>query len=120
MSTLKVRNIESPDGGVADNLKTITAFAWVNFNGVTNTINDSHNVLGVTDNGTGDYDINFDNAANDANYSAFADNSAASSTGSSNTLSGHTTTSVRVRTYGISGGAEDPNIVSVLVVGGQS
>ena len=48
--------------------------AWVNFDGTTNvggfcTIRDSYNVTSVTDNGTGDYTINFTNAMSDANYS---------------------------------------------------
>jgi hypothetical protein len=44
--------------------------AWVNFNG-TNTvaIRASGNVSSITDNGTGDYTVNFTNAMPDANYS---------------------------------------------------
>lgn len=47
------------------------ARAWVNFNGIgTVAINASGNVSSVTDNGTGDYTINFNTAMPDANYSA--------------------------------------------------
>lgn len=43
--------------------------AWVNFTGTgTVTINGSFNVSSITDNGTGDYTINFTNALADANY----------------------------------------------------
>lgn len=43
--------------------------AWVNFNGTgTVAIRDSFNVASVTDNGTGDYTINFTDAMPDANY----------------------------------------------------
>jgi hypothetical protein len=44
--------------------------AWVNFNGtgVVN-IRDSYNCSSISDNGVGDYTINFTNAMNDANYS---------------------------------------------------
>ena len=42
--------------------------AWVNFNGVDNTITGSGNVSSITDNGTGDYTINFTTAMQDANY----------------------------------------------------
>ena len=42
--------------------------AWVNFNGVNNTIVGSGNVSSITDNGTGDYTINFTTAMQDANY----------------------------------------------------
>jgi hypothetical protein len=43
--------------------------AWVNFNGTgTVAINASFNVSSITDNGTGDYTVNFTNALSDANY----------------------------------------------------
>lgn len=43
--------------------------AWVNFNGTgTPAINASFNVSSITDNGTGDYTINFTNALPDAHY----------------------------------------------------
>ena len=45
--------------------------AWVNFNGTgTVAIRESYNVSSITDNGTGDYTVNFTNALTDANYSA--------------------------------------------------
>jgi hypothetical protein len=51
--------------------------AWVNFNGSgTVAIRAAYNVSSITDNGTGDYTINFTNAMPDANYSytlAFGD-----------------------------------------------
>ena len=46
-----------------------SAKAWVNFNGTgTVAIRSSYNVSSITDNGTGDYTINFTNAMPDANY----------------------------------------------------
>jgi hypothetical protein len=51
---------------------TATAYgcrAWVNFNGSgTPAIRDSGNVSSITDNGTGNYDVNFSSAMPDANY----------------------------------------------------
>lgn len=48
-----------------------TAKAWVNFNGTgTVAIRGSFNVASVTDNGTGDYTINFTDPMPDANYAA--------------------------------------------------
>ena len=45
--------------------------AWVNFNGVgTIAIRGSGNVSSITDNGTGDYTVNFTTAMPDANYAA--------------------------------------------------
>jgi hypothetical protein len=44
--------------------------AWVNFNGTsTVAIRSSGNVTSITDNGTGDYTVNFTTALPDANYS---------------------------------------------------
>jgi len=50
-----------------------SAKAWVNFNG-TGTIatRDSLNVSGLTDNGTGNYTVDFTNALSSANFSALA------------------------------------------------
>ena len=45
--------------------------AWVNFNGTgTVAIRASGNVSSITDNGTGDYTVNFTTAMSDANYSS--------------------------------------------------
>jgi hypothetical protein len=44
--------------------------AWVNFNGTgTVAIRASYNVTSITDNGAGDYTVNFTTALPDANYS---------------------------------------------------
>lgn len=43
--------------------------AWVNFNGAgTVAIRDSLNVSSITDNGTGNYTVNFETAMDNANY----------------------------------------------------
>lgn len=64
MSTLKVNAIRN----TAD-VEMYLAKAWVNFNGTgTVAINGSGNVSSITDNGTGDYTVNFSNAMPDANY----------------------------------------------------
>jgi len=50
------------------------AKAWVNFNGTgTVAIRGSFNVSSITDNGTGDYTVNFTTAMPDANYVMVAD-----------------------------------------------
>ena len=67
MSTLKVNQIQDTSGNVQ-----YTAKAWVNFNGTgTVAIRASGNVSSITDNGTGDYTVNFTNAMPDANYAVF-------------------------------------------------
>jgi hypothetical protein len=55
----------------ADNTENYKCRAWVNFNGTgTVAIRASGNVSSITDNGTGDYTVNFTTAMPDANYSA--------------------------------------------------
>ena len=44
--------------------------AWVNFNGSTGSIRDAMNVSSITDNGTGDYSINFESEMPDTNYAS--------------------------------------------------
>lgn len=68
MSTLKVGTIQNASG-----VEVYTAKAWVNFNGTgTVAIRASGNVSSITDNGTGDYTVNFTNAMPDANYATVA------------------------------------------------
>jgi hypothetical protein len=60
------------DAGVlaTQNGMTGIAKAWVNFNGTgTVAIRDSFNGSSITDNGTGDYTVNFTTAMPNANYS---------------------------------------------------
>ena len=48
---------------------TTNALAWVNFNGTgTVAIRSSYNISSITDNGTGDYTLNFTTAMSDVNY----------------------------------------------------
>jgi hypothetical protein len=66
MSTAKFNTWQNPDG--TENYK---CRAWVNFNGTgTVAIRGSGNVSSITDNGAGDYTINFTTAMPDANYAA--------------------------------------------------
>jgi hypothetical protein len=65
--------VQSADGSgvikLQSNGKTTNALAWVNFNGTgTVAIRSSYNVSSITDNGTGDYTVNFATALSDANY----------------------------------------------------
>jgi hypothetical protein len=62
------RNIGNLPNG--DDAPIYACRAWVNFNGTgTVAIRDSGNVASITDNGTGDYTVNFTTALPDANYS---------------------------------------------------
>jgi hypothetical protein len=66
--------VQTADGSgvmkLQSNGVTTNALAWVNFNGTgTVAIRSSYNVSSITDNGTGDYTVNFATALSDANYS---------------------------------------------------
>jgi hypothetical protein len=74
--------------------------AWVNFTGTgTLTVNASGNVSSVTDNGTGDYTVNFTTAIQDANFvTQYSNGGGSNNQGGANNLVA-TTTSVRVISY---------------------
>ena len=69
MSTLRVNTLQNA-AGTGQPAMSGAAKAWVNFNGTgTVAIRASFNVTSITDNGTGQYTVNFTNALEDANYS---------------------------------------------------
>lgn len=73
MSTLKTDTLSNTAGSKTVPMATVvdgSAKAWVNFNGTgTVAIRASFNVSSITDNGVGDYTVNFTTALPDANYS---------------------------------------------------
>jgi hypothetical protein len=95
-----------------------SARAWVNFNGTgTVAINGNGNVSSITDNGTGDYTVNFTTAMSDTNYSVVAtkQNTATNvSSGIAETTANRTTSSVRITTFE-NANLTDSNNVSVAV-----
>lgn len=72
MSTIKTTTLSNVAGTSSVPVDTVingSAKAWVNFNGTgTVAIRASFNVSSITDNGTGDYTVNFTTAMVDANY----------------------------------------------------
>lgn len=130
MSSLKVNNLTRaggsgvPDlGGVAAN--RLLPSAWVNFNGTgVVAIRDQQNVSSITDNGVGDYTVNFATPMANANYSAvpvFTDTVVipwAAMVNRANVL----TTSVRVQQSGSTGStvAVDGANCNLIVFGGQA
>ena len=94
--------------------------AWVNFNGTgTVAIRASGNVSSITDNGVGDYTVNFTTAMVDANYSI-------TGTASRNTIGNYasffspyssvpTTTALRIQAVNFAGGLEDSLYTSVAI-----
>lgn len=94
--------------------------AWVNFNGTgVVAIRGSGNVTSITDNGTGDYTINFTTAMPDANYCAVTTCSRTVEGGQQKVgnLAQITTSSYRFQTTNGNGGSDidsDPVFVSVF------
>lgn len=72
MSTLRVSTIQDTAGSNSSTPAAIAngiAKAWVNFNGTgVVAIRAQYNVSSITDNGVGDYTVNFTSALADANY----------------------------------------------------
>jgi hypothetical protein len=95
------------------------AKAWVNFNGTgTVAIRAQYNVSSITDNGTGDYTVNFTSALADANYSvAVTQGGSASGAGASTAdqITARTASLVRVYTYTTAGGLIDVTQVNVSI-----
>ena len=94
--------------------------AWVNFNGSgTVAIRASGNVTSITDNGTGNYTVNFTNAITDANYSF---NLSRGRTGAQNggvvaatNTNAPTTTSLRIISFNETYGGHDDDYMSVSI-----
>lgn len=93
------------------------AKAWINFDGTGSVaIRDSFNVSSITDNGVGDYTINFKNALNNTNYAVCGNaGNISSATDGILHLYSLSTTSVRIRIINISGVAVDRNLITFVV-----
>jgi hypothetical protein len=93
--------------------------AWVNFNGTGSVaIRASGNVSSITDNGTGDYTVNFTTAMPDNNYavSGSAENGGGNNSVGLNNATAPTSSAVRIGASNTNtGGLFDSNIVSIAV-----
>jgi len=117
MSTLRVNTLQTQAG-----VEVYTAKAWVNFNGTgTVAIRGAGNVSSITDNGTGDYTINFTVAMVDANYAAMGcfqfDQGGATAAGVFLQINrtAQTTSAVRVTTSTGTGVVYDGTTITVAV-----
>jgi hypothetical protein len=104
-------SLAEPSGGAP----LYMARAWVNFNGTgTVAIRAAGNVTSITDNGTGNYIINFTTALPDVNYAVVISAGLGSGGGSSTTslTSTKSTTAAGVFTFTSAGGAfeDNPNV----------
>lgn len=116
--------LTSADGSgivqVQSNGKTVTALAWVNFNGTNGSIRSSYNVSSVSRTGTGAYTINFTNSISDTNYSAVSQCSQTLAGLNSACINSSTVSNIGMQCGGISGTtvvATDPTSVSVAIFG---
>ena len=94
------------------------ARAWVNFNGTgTVAIRASGNVTSITDNGNGNYSVNFTTAMPDANYSTvgFGDATTAIIVSTLSSSVAPTTTSVRIVSYNAAFAGTDCAFYNVAV-----
>jgi hypothetical protein len=95
--------------------------AWVNFNGTgTVAIRASGNVSSITDNGTGDYTVNFTTAMPDANYAMSGSGSGGTSSllcvVAADATTARTTSAIRlVTTFANGSSAADVAVVSVSI-----
>lgn len=131
MSSLQVDNIQTYNSNppVIKNVSgtEVGTFcrAWVNFNGSgTVAIRASFNVSSITDNGVGDYTVNFTNALVDANHNAVVSTSFGSNgynfaminTSSQAVIAAPTSSSIRFACLTWNGSAwNDPTYVHVAV-----
>lgn len=100
------------------------ARAWVNFNGTgAVAIRASGNVSSITDNGTGNYTVNFTSAMPDANYASSGSVQKGDTNDDANVLiqvggyvgGAQTTTSIRVRTRAFLTGAADTDPPQITI-----
>ena len=114
MTPLRLRNALNATGSAP----IYACRAWVNFNGTgTVAIRASGNVTSITDNGDGDYTVNFTTALPDADY-ATACTAFRSSLGSRGCIVGpvsQTASAVRINVHNDGGGAEDSTLVCVAI-----
>lgn len=128
MSTIKVDTIKNSAG----TREYFPCSAWVNFNGIgTIAIRDSGNVSSITDNGTGDYTVNFATSLANGDYSLVGTTQLFSSTNSTvglflhgtsttATLKNATQCRVTTKTMNTSSTGVDMSEVSTTIHGGIS
>lgn len=105
------------DGAQSGSAPIYAARAWVNFNGTgTVAIRASGNVSSITDNGTGDYTVNFTTAMPDANYAANVTGAAeANAATAAVRTSTYSTTALRVNTLSTAFANADNVVVNVAI-----
>ena len=114
MSTVKVDTIKT-----TGNVEVYTCKAWVNFNGTgTVAIRASGNVTSITDNGTGEYRVNFTNAMSNSNYAVVTNGNRANDQRIGTRQSESTTTQCMIRSSNYTGATlQDTDSAFVAIFG---
>ncbi len=116
MSVIKATTLSNLAGSKTVPTDTVvdgSAKAWVNFNGTgTVAIRRAFNVSSITDNGTGDYTVNFTNAMVDANYAPVSSNDNPDNWSTITTVA---TSSVRMACKDSGGTLQDAIVYSVAI-----
>lgn len=111
MSIAKFNTWQNPDG--TENYK---CRAWVNFNGTgTVAIRAAGNVSSITDNGVGDYTVNFTTAMPDANYAGVVTNAPTATADASAQVLSTLAGSVRVNSTNATAAQLDSATVCVAI-----
>ena len=115
--TFTTPNIDSAQFATVSGTAPIYACrAWVNFSGSgTVAVRASGNVTDITDNGTGNYTVNFTTAMPDADYAICASCSGSVNTNVNAVETGTQTTSSVVVFVNNQSGALDPTTVSIAI-----
>lgn len=122
MSTLNTTNITNgTDSITVEGAVKGSAKAWVNFNGTgVVAIRASFNVSSITDNGTGDYTVNFTTAMPDADYSVQLSGNDDEAGGSLSRIVTNArtraTTSVRISSQGVGSSAYYDSISTCVTI----
>ncbi len=121
MSTLKVNTIQDTSGGSSSTPAQIEqgrAKLWVRWTSIgTLTIKDSYNVTSVTDNGTGDFTVNYAITMANANYFTASMERMNSRTQGAADNDDITTTTFRWRSYDGGGTQTDRHVGGLIVFG---
>jgi hypothetical protein len=113
LSQIVAASLDSAQNGSAP---IYGARAWVNFNGTgTVAIRASGNVSSITDNGTGDYTVNFTVAMSDANYSASFGGNAPSYIAVFDNVTARTVSALRFLAINVLGAAGDISQANVNI-----
>jgi hypothetical protein len=120
MSTLKLDTIASRDGTESTDVTNVingSAKAWVNFNGSgTVAIRESFNVSSISDNGTGEYRVNFTNTLSDSNYAVVTNGNRANDQRIGTRQAESTTSQCMIRSSNYTGGTQqDTDSIFVAV-----